>query len=80
MTDNILSESVSAANPIARRNRRVLIVDDNPSIHDDFRKILTPHASAPDFAAPTERAGASATPPGDLADLEARIFGQTPAA
>ncbi|MDW8260888.1 MAG: diguanylate cyclase, partial [Phycisphaerales bacterium] len=58
----------------------MLIVDDNPSIHDDFRKILTPHASAPDFAAPTERAGASATPPGDLADLEARIFGQTPAA
>src|SRR5258708_3588393 len=22
---------------------RLLIIDDNPSIHDDFRKILTPH-------------------------------------
>jgi CheY-like chemotaxis protein len=25
-----------------RKNRRVLVVDDNPSIHDDFRKILAP--------------------------------------
>ena len=24
------------------KNRRILIVDDNPSIHDDFRKILAP--------------------------------------
>jgi two-component system, cell cycle sensor histidine kinase and response regulator CckA len=27
---------------IANKNRRVLVVDDNPSIHDDFRKILSP--------------------------------------
>src|SRR5579863_3607907 len=24
----------------ATRNRRVLVIDDNPSIHDDFRKVL----------------------------------------
>lgn len=29
----------SPANPVAA-NRRILIVDDNPSIHEDFRKIL----------------------------------------
>jgi two-component system, cell cycle sensor histidine kinase and response regulator CckA len=27
------------------KNRRVLIIDDNPSIHDDFRKILAPATS-----------------------------------
>jgi PAS domain S-box-containing protein len=26
----------------AEKNRRVLIIDDNPAIHDDFRKILSP--------------------------------------
>ena len=31
----------SPANPVAA-NRRILIVDDNPSIHEDFRKILGP--------------------------------------
>ena len=34
---------------LAQKNRRILIIDDNPSIHDDFRKILSPsdakHAS-----------------------------------
>lgn len=24
------------------RNRRILVIDDNPSIHEDFRKILGP--------------------------------------
>src|SRR5690242_10331023 len=28
------------------RNRRVLIIDDNHSIHDDFRKILSPPSAA----------------------------------
>lgn len=28
-------------------NRRILIVDDNPSLHDDFRKILAPHLPQP---------------------------------
>lgn len=27
---------------IANSNRRVIVIDDNPSIHDDFRKILVP--------------------------------------
>jgi PAS domain S-box-containing protein len=30
--------------PILEPNRRILIVDDNPAIHDDFRKILCPAA------------------------------------
>jgi CheY-like chemotaxis protein len=25
-----------------RNNRRILVIDDNPAIHEDFRKILTP--------------------------------------
>src|SRR5690349_16330178 len=29
----------------ARKNRRVLVVDDNRAIHDDFRKILSPQAT-----------------------------------
>ena len=44
-------------------SHRILIVDDNPAIHDDFRKVLvTP-------AAPT----------GELEDLEAQMFGTTDA-
>lgn len=41
-------------------NRRILLIDDNPAIHDDFRKALAPRA----------RAGAS------LVDLEAALFGE----
>ena len=26
----------------AEKNRRILIIDDNRAIHDDFRKILSP--------------------------------------
>jgi PAS domain S-box-containing protein len=29
-------------NPSAEKNRRILIIDDNHAIHDDFRKILSP--------------------------------------
>ncbi|HEY6033315.1 MAG TPA: ATP-binding protein [Kofleriaceae bacterium] len=43
--------------------RRILIVDDNPAIHDDFRKVL---------AAP-------AAPTGELEDLEAQMFGASEA-
>jgi two-component system NtrC family sensor kinase len=39
--------------------RRILIVDDNPAIHDDFGKVLT----------------AAAAPSGELEDLEAQMFG-----
>ena len=43
-------------------NRRVLVIDDNEAIHDDFRKILTADPGAP---------GAD-----DLADAEAELFGE----
>jgi len=33
-------------NPVAGENHRILIIDDNPSIHDDFRSILTKDRSA----------------------------------
>jgi hypothetical protein len=34
------------------KNRRVLVIDDNRAIHDDFRKILSPDlASKADFEA-----------------------------
>ncbi len=32
-------------NLLANKNRRVLVIDDNPSIHEDFRKILCPDQS-----------------------------------
>jgi two-component system NtrC family sensor kinase len=41
-------------------NNRILIVDDNPSIHDDFRKILAPASSRT----------------GELSAAEAVLFGQ----
>jgi two-component system, sensor histidine kinase and response regulator len=42
-------------------NRRILVIDDNPQIHEDFRKILCPHA-------PTAAA---------LSRAEAALFGET---
>ncbi len=42
-------------------NRRILVIDDNRAIHDDFRKILQK----------------SSTAPNDLADEEAALFGDT---
>ncbi len=42
---------MSAARPLpvlVEPNRRILIVDDNRAIHDDFRKILGPAAAARD--------------------------------
>jgi len=48
--------------PNPHKNRRVLIVDDNPAIHDDFRKILRPG----------EDSGAA------LDAAETALFGSTP--
>ncbi|MDR6916262.1 diguanylate cyclase (GGDEF)-like protein [Pseudomonas sp. 3296] len=42
--------------PFVRTNRRVLIVDDTPSIHDDFRKILGPETEDEQTLAGTEEA------------------------
>ena len=46
------------------QNRRILVIDDNKSIHEDFRKIL----------------GAKASMSPDLAAAEAELFGDAPAA
>src|SRR5271156_2030355 len=45
------------------KNNRILVIDDNPSIHEDFRKILLKPANAPN----------------DLAEDEAALFGDTAA-
>lgn len=51
---------------LVEKNRRILIVDDNPAIHEDFRKILgTPTSSAAEAS---------------LDDLEAELFDEAPAA
>jgi two-component system NtrC family sensor kinase len=39
------------SNPDNNRNRRILIIDDNPAIHDDFRKILAAPVESGDFEA-----------------------------
>ncbi|MVV52154.1 GGDEF and EAL domain-containing protein [Pseudomonas sp. PB120] len=41
---------------LARTNRRILIVDDTPSIHQDFRKILGPESEDEQSLANTEEA------------------------
>jgi two-component system sensor histidine kinase/response regulator len=46
-----------------QRNQRILVVDDNPSIHDDFKKVLQ------------SSGGASRA----LADMESALFGDAPA-
>jgi two-component system, sensor histidine kinase and response regulator len=43
------------------KNRRILVIDDNRAIHEDFRKILLRAANAPN----------------DLAEVEAALFGET---
>src|ERR1043166_6321179 len=45
---------------IINPNRRILVIDDNRAIHDDFRKILSPRAA--------DVAG--------LAEVEAALFGE----
>jgi two-component system, cell cycle sensor histidine kinase and response regulator CckA len=43
-------------NKLADKNRRVLVIDDNRDIHDDFRKILCPAAAAAPSLDATEAA------------------------
>lgn len=54
------------------KNRRILIVDDNRVIHDDFRKILTarPDGAAMDLA----EAGMFGAAPADAAGPKAEVF------
>ena len=42
--------------PLDKTNRRILIVDDTPTIHEDFRKILSPQANANDSLSSAEEA------------------------
>lgn len=59
---------------------RILIVDDTPSIHDDFRKILTPaSASAPqiDLLAAAVFGESSPTPPPARFEVDCASQGQT---
>jgi len=51
-------------------NLRVLLVDDNPSIHDDFRRILTPAANSADLDA----AAAALFGPPTVAPISAAAF------
>ncbi len=62
------------------RNRRVLIIDDTPSIHDDFRKILAPSGAAAN-ARIDDLAGAifgtpAAVAPGEVFELDFALQGQ----
>ena len=50
--------------PFTQRNRRILVVDDNPAIHADFKKILSP-SSASKL---------------DLDAMESKVFGEPKAA
>jgi hypothetical protein len=43
-------------NLCADKNRRVLVIDDNQSIHDDFRKILSPRTATSSTLDATEAA------------------------
>lgn len=43
-------------------NRRILLIDDTPAIHEDFRKILTPEDDSN----------------ADLLDMESALFGDAP--
>src|SRR5688572_9925466 len=42
--------------PLDKTNRRILIVDDTPTIHEDFRKILSPQMNAEDNLSSAEEA------------------------
>jgi len=46
--------------PLVKQNRRILVVDDNPAIHADFKKILNP----------------ASTGKSNLDTMEAKVFGE----
>lgn len=51
-------------------NRRVLVIDDNPAIHDDFRKILLVPKSNDDFQATRARLFGSGETPTSESDFQ----------
>jgi signal transduction histidine kinase len=61
------------------RNRRILLIDDNPAIHEDFRKILAPDdssASAIDDEAETLFGSSKPVSPGFVFKLDSALQGQ----
>ena len=63
----------------AQRNRRILIIDDNRAIHDDFRKILSPLGMTPAALDDTENklfGGASAKAPQIPFEIDSAYQGQ----
>src|ERR1043166_7163195 len=44
----IAAEFLKMKNVLSQPNRRVLVVDDNASIHEDFRKVLKQHTEEVD--------------------------------
>ena len=59
-------------------NRRILLIDDTPSIHEDFRKILMPSVAANPALDDLESAlfGAAATPQAQVFDLHSAYGGE----
>ena len=63
----------------AASNRRILLIDDNPSIHDDFRRILMPAETAADLDAAAHAlfGAAPAGAPAERFELDSALQGQT---
>ena len=62
-------------------NRRILLVDDTPSIHDDFRKILTRRSGVPDLDSAEEALfGRALGRPHDAFELDSARSGEDAAA
>ena len=53
----------------AAENRRVLVIDDNPAIHEDFRKILLPPTPGKDFHAARAQLFGGSEPPTPRVDF-----------
>ena len=53
-------------NPNPEKNRRILVIDDNHAIHDDFRKILSPAAAETALDAKEAELFGSQVPPGGM--------------
>ncbi len=51
-----MQRCIAMKTPFARKNRRILIVDDTASIHQDFAKILSPHVLDDDALSSAEEA------------------------
>jgi signal transduction histidine kinase len=61
------------------RNRRIIVVDDNRAIHEDFRKILVPQSALPAFQAARAallKREASFQPPSESFELDTADQGQ----